>query len=53
MTNYIKSKQVKRNNKKVTRIIVKMTHLLVLSFGKMYEISAPAKLSIVAFGTYI
>lgn len=31
----------------------KMTHLLVLSFGKMYESSAPAKLSSDAFGTYI
>lgn len=30
-----------------------MTHLLVLSFGKMNESSAPAKLSRVAFGMYM
>lgn len=31
----------------------KMAHLLVLSFGKMNESSAPAKLSRVAFGMYM
>lgn len=36
-----------------TQVQTGLTHLLVLSLGKMYESSAPALLSIVAFGTYM